>query len=114
MDAALKSDSATVMITIGEGTNRAPVGVADLYTTPRDSALVVPALTGVLSNDTDADGDALSSAKVTDPTHGSVTLNANGSFTYTPAAGYVGPTRSPTASATAPRQQWGQSRSRSP
>ena len=71
--------------------NRAPVGVVDSYTTPRDTALVVPALTGVLANDTDADGDTLTAAKVADPTHGTVTLNANGSFTYTPAANYVGP-----------------------
>src|SRR5205814_8245510 len=35
-------------------------------------------------------GHTLTAALVTGPTHGSVTLNANGSFTYTPAAGYVG------------------------
>jgi VCBS repeat-containing protein len=37
---------------------------------------------GVLSNDTDPDGDSLTAVKVTDPAHGTVTLNANGSFTY--------------------------------
>ena len=45
---------------------------------------------GVLANDTDADGDLLTAALVTGPAHGAVTLNANGSFIYTPAAGFVG------------------------
>ena len=113
-----KQAQATVKVglspTCAGGENHAPVGTPDSYTTPRDTALVVPALTGVLSNDTDADGDTLTAAKVADPTHGSVTLNANGSFTYTPAANYVGPDSSPTTSAMAPRPQSGRSRSRSP
>ena len=46
---------------------------------------------GVLANDTDADGDTLTATKVGDPAHGTVALNANGSFTYSPSAGYVGP-----------------------
>jgi VCBS repeat-containing protein len=45
----------------------------------------------VLGNDTDADANPLTATKVTDPAHGTVTLAANGSFTYTPAAGYSGP-----------------------
>ena len=46
---------------------------------------------GVLGNDTDADGKPLTAALVGAPAHGTVTLNANGSFTYTPAANYNGP-----------------------
>jgi hypothetical protein len=69
--------------------NRAPVAADDAYTTTEGVALTVPA-PGVLANDTDADGDALSAAKVTDPAHGAVTLTPNGSFTYTPAAGFAG------------------------
>ena len=46
---------------------------------------------GVLGNDSDPDGDTLSAVKVTEPQHGTLSLNANGSFTYTPAAGYAGP-----------------------
>ena len=38
----------------------------------------------------DPDGDPLSAVLVTGPSHGTVTLNANGSFTYTPAADYDG------------------------
>jgi hypothetical protein len=37
------------------------------------------------------DGDDLTAEKVTNPAHGVLTLAANGSFSYTPAAGYVGP-----------------------
>ena len=44
----------------------------------------------MLANDTDADGDPLTAVLVTGPSHGTLTLNANGSFTYTPAANYNG------------------------
>jgi hypothetical protein len=70
-------------------TNNAPVAANDSYTTAEDTPLTVAA-PGVLSNDTDADGDTLTAVKVTDPSHGSVTLNSNGSFTYTPTASYTG------------------------
>jgi len=68
----------------------APVTAADSYTTNEDTPRVVAA-PGVLANDTDPNGDALTVALVTGPAHGTLTLNANGSFTYTPAANYFGP-----------------------
>ena len=47
--------------------------------------------TGLLANDTDADpGDTLTAIKASDPAHGSVTVASDGSFTYTPAAGFSG------------------------
>ena len=46
---------------------------------------------GVLANDTDANGDPLTAVLNANVTHGSLTLNANGGFTYTPTAGYSGP-----------------------
>ncbi len=38
----------------------------------------------------DVDGDVLSFAILTGPTHGSVVINANGTYTYTPNANYTG------------------------
>jgi hypothetical protein len=40
---------------------------------------------GVLANDADADGDPLSALLVSGPAHGTLALNADGSFTYSPA-----------------------------
>src|SRR5438445_781644 len=45
---------------------------------------------GVLGNDTDAEGDALTASVVSGPSHGTLTFNADGSFTYVPAANYNG------------------------
>jgi VCBS repeat-containing protein len=70
--------------------NAAPVAVADSRTTPQNTMLSVNA-PGVLSNDTDADGDLLTASLVTNVAHGTLSLNLNGSFTYTPAASYSGP-----------------------
>jgi VCBS repeat-containing protein len=42
-----------------------------------------------LGNDADPDGDPLTAVLVTGPSHGSLTLNANGSFSYTPAANFA-------------------------
>jgi VCBS repeat-containing protein len=69
----------------------APATVNDSYSTNRNVALTVAALTGVLSNDTDAESDPLTAQLVTGPSHGTLTLNADGSFAYTPTAGYAGP-----------------------
>ncbi|MEW6604296.1 MAG: Ig-like domain-containing protein [Thermoproteota archaeon] len=45
----------------------------------------------VLINDSDPDGDALTATIATNPSHGSATMTATGSATYTPAANYSGP-----------------------
>ncbi|HLL15724.1 MAG TPA: Ig-like domain-containing protein [Pyrinomonadaceae bacterium] len=67
-----------------------PAAADDSYTVAEDGTLDTPA-PGVLANDTDADNDALTVAIVGSPSHGSVTLNTDGSFAYTPAADYYGP-----------------------
>jgi VCBS repeat-containing protein len=70
--------------------NTPPVALPDSASTNEDQAVTVAA-PGVLANDTDLDGDALTASLVTGPTHGTLSLNTNGRFTYTPAANYNGP-----------------------
>jgi len=69
--------------------NAKPVAVNDTWTTDQDAPITVPAL-GVLGNDTDACWGTLTAVLVTDPAHGALVLNADGSFTYTPHAGFSG------------------------
>src|SRR5829696_5665145 len=88
-DGTLQSGPATVTLTVS-AVNDAPTAAADAYSTGEDTALTVEA-SGVLANDTDPVGDALNAALVSGPTHGTLDLNANGAFTYTPAANYTGP-----------------------
>jgi uncharacterized repeat protein (TIGR01451 family) len=74
----------------GTAVNDAPVAVDDSYTTTEDTALTVAA-PGILGNDTDVDGDALTASVVNAPANGTVTLTvATGSFTYTPDANFNG------------------------
>ena len=65
------------------------MAVDNAYTTAEDTPLVVAA-PGVLGNDTDPDGDSLTVTGNTDPTNGTVTVNPNGSLTYTPDPNYNG------------------------
>jgi hypothetical protein len=89
-DGTADSNVATVSITVGAAANTAPVAANDSYNVNTGAVLSVPA-PGVLGNDTDAQNNTLTAAKVIDPGHGTVTLNANGSLTYTPTANYSGP-----------------------
>jgi VCBS repeat-containing protein len=85
------TDTATVTITVTSAGNHAPVAVNDAYSTPKNTALAVAA-PGVLTNDTDADNDPLSATLVVGSiSHGSISFNSNGSFTYTPQNNYTGP-----------------------
>ncbi len=88
-DGAATSNTATVSLIV-TAVNDAPTAAADSYSTAEDTPLTVAA-PGVLGNDADPDGDTLSAALLAGPAHGAVTLNADGSFTYTPAANYNGP-----------------------
>jgi hypothetical protein len=63
--------------------NEPPIAVDDAYSTDEDTSLVVAA-PGVLANDSDPDGDALTVSVDTGPSNGSLVLNPDGSFTYTP------------------------------
>ena len=81
--------SANVAITV-TSVNDAPVAVADSYQATEDQTFSTYGL-GVLSNDSDVDGDPLSAVLVSGPAHGTVNLSTNGTFTYTPAPNYNGP-----------------------
>ncbi|NJL89458.1 MAG: cadherin-like domain-containing protein [Coleofasciculaceae cyanobacterium SM2_1_6] len=70
--------------------NALPVANPESYQTPVDTILTIAAPSGVLANDTDADGDPLTAVIVTPPSLGGLALNLNGSFTYTPNAGVNG------------------------
>ena len=67
-----------------------PVAAGDAYTIAGDVATTVAA-PGVLGNDRNPGGGSLAASLVTSPTHGSLTLDPSGGFTYTPAAGFSGP-----------------------
>jgi len=69
--------------------NDAPNAVADSFTALKDRTLNVAA-PGVLGNDSDVDGDTLTAVKTSSPSHGAATLAADGGFSYTPDAGFVG------------------------
>jgi len=79
-DGTADSNTATVTITVNP-VNDAPVAVGDSYSVDEDNTLTVAA-PGVLGNDTDADGDSLTAVLVSGPSNGTLTLNADGSFSY--------------------------------
>jgi VCBS repeat-containing protein len=83
------SDNVAVLLN-DTSTNQPPTAADDAYTTNEDTPLTVAA-PGVLGNDTDADHNPLTAVQASGPSHGTLTLNPNGSFTYTPTANYNGP-----------------------
>ncbi|NLY03119.1 MAG: tandem-95 repeat protein [Rhodopirellula sp.] len=87
-DGEVESNLATVTVSIA-AVNDAPTSADDIYSVIAGETLSV-AEGGVLANDSDADGDSLSAAVVAEPANGVLVLNADGSFQYTPADGFVG------------------------
>ena len=108
VDAAGASSTSTLTFTV-TGVNDAPAATPDVATVIEDTPLLVPAgsASGLLQNDHDADsGATLSITQFTlagDPTVyapgsaaiiagvGTLTINADGSYGFTPAADYNGP-----------------------
>jgi VCBS repeat-containing protein len=72
-------------IDVVDAENRPPVAVGDAYTLLEDGVLNIAA-PGVLANDSDPDGNPITAQLVTGPTRGTLALNADGSFVYTPNA----------------------------
>ncbi len=88
-DGELDSNVATVSITVNP-VNDAPVAADDAYSVDEDDILSV-AVPGVLGNDSDVENDALTAVLVNDVMNGTLSLNADGSFTYMPHPDYYGP-----------------------
>ncbi len=87
----LTSDlSDPINITVTLPVNHPPVAQNDSYTAMAGQTLTVDALHGILLNDSDQDLTPLTAIKASDPAHGSLTLNQDGSFSYTPANGFSG------------------------
>jgi hypothetical protein len=81
-DGSLTSAVATVNITVLP-VNQPPVANDDHYDLGGVVALDVPA-PGVLTNDSDAEGESLTAMLVSGPLQGVLHLNASGGFDYTP------------------------------
>jgi hypothetical protein len=91
----------TVLVTLTDGTetvtrelaitvnavNDVPVANGDAFAGQQNANIVG----NVLVNDTDIENDPLIALLVNGPQNGQLVLNPNGSFTYTPNAGFTGP-----------------------
>jgi len=68
-----------------------PDAVDDAYAVTEGDVLeVLDTADGVLDNDTDDEGDSLTAAPDDGPLHGSLDLNSDGTFTYTPDENFFG------------------------
>ena len=66
-----------------------PVANPDTYVVQAGKTLTVPAATGLLANDRATDG-TLEAESFSTPAHGTLAVTTDGSFVYTPNAGFVG------------------------
>jgi len=80
-DSGSLTDTATVTITV-QAVNDPPVANDDVYNVNEGDILTVTFSAGVLANDTDIENDTLTTTLVSAPSHGTLDLNPDGSFTY--------------------------------
>ncbi len=73
----------------GVGSVSGDVTADESIRTAEDTALTINTA-DLLANDSDADGDALSVVGVSNPAHGQVVLNSDGTITFTPDPDYYG------------------------
>ncbi|MBL8792921.1 MAG: cadherin-like domain-containing protein [Planctomycetia bacterium] len=85
---AAKQSQLAFQIKVGEW-NSPPVAMPDAYRTFANTPLTVGDF-GVFGNDVSVDGDALTALLVGQAQHGTVALQTDGTFTYTPHTGFVG------------------------
>jgi hypothetical protein len=87
-DGAQSAQAAVTLRVVAAGV-RSPIGAADVYSGKVGGAIVL-AWPGVLANDRDPNGDTILAVPASPPSHGLLTLGADGSFTYLPASGFLG------------------------
>lgn len=84
---------ATVTLTVYDP-NRAPFATADYYYVPVSGTIAIPVAAGLLRNDIDPDGNAISATYISNNVdHGTLTAFPDGHFSYTPTLGYSGTDR---------------------
>jgi VCBS repeat-containing protein len=87
-DGLVDSNIVTVTIDVNP-INDAPEATVDGYSMDSNTTLTVPA-PGVLENDTDVEGSALTAVLVSDVSTGTLNFNADGSFFYSPTLDFEG------------------------
>jgi len=83
------SNVAEVLITVEEPIAIPPIAEDDQYTTSEGVEINIQA-PGILENDTSTTGNDLTASLVDDPKHGTLVLNDDGSFSYTPEDDFYG------------------------
>jgi hypothetical protein len=84
-------DTATVYMIVNPTpvANEQPFAADDIFSTGQGTLLSAP-VPGVLANDSDPNGDPLTALLAGSAKNGSLALNPDGSFSYTPADGFIG------------------------
>jgi len=75
---------------VGLPVSQVPAAKPDKFTMVRDSMLTVIAAHGTLANDLNSHASPMAVALKAPTSHGFLSLNANGSFTYIPNPGFIG------------------------
>ena len=88
-DGMPSNNTATVTLT-GAATNYTPDASDDSLQTNEDTPLTIDVANDLLGNDIDGNGDILSVQSFTNPAHGTLVDNGDGTFTYTPGSNYNG------------------------
>lgn len=70
--------------------NHVPFVDSDIYWAPKNQQIYLPHQYGVLVNDIDYDNDTMTVILVSTTSNGTLALNSDGSFTYTPNTNFVG------------------------
>jgi ELWxxDGT repeat protein/VCBS repeat-containing protein len=88
-DGVDRSDTIVVSLTVAP-VNDAPIAEPDAYSVNEDGVLTVTFSDSLLDNDSDVDGDSITSRLGSPPSHGKLSPQADGTFVYEPEADFVG------------------------